>query len=63
MAAKGASPNELIGIGLLLITVGACGFMRLEEATRVKEVIGPFICAPLGIVVLVLGLVRRMRKT
>ncbi len=62
MRNRGASPNDLIIIGVVCIVVGVIMLADFENQTRLKIIIASFAVPAFGTVALIVGLFRKFKK-
>jgi hypothetical protein len=54
-------PDGLIVMGVICIILGVYGLTTLEDQTRMKMIIGSFVLPPFGLLMVIVGIVRKIR--
>lgn len=54
-------PDGLIVFGVILIIIGVYGLITLGDETRMKMIIGSFVCPPAGLICVISGIVQKIR--
>lgn len=62
MPDKKQTDKGMVLTGILFSAAGIWGFINLSDATTLTLIIGPFVCTPLGLYLIIRGLVQKSKK-